>query len=88
MEHRCNYWNCNCRCLYNITDLVYRQVCTCTRTFGHVVLIKCWRIYCGDVFLGYEYSDDSNGAILRSLAKGGVASQYGVKVTELEARSV
>jgi hypothetical protein len=51
-------------------------------------LIKCWRIYCGDVFLGYEYSDDSNGAILRSLAKGGVASQYGVKVTELEARSV
>jgi len=51
-------------------------------------LIKCWKIYCGDVFLGYEYSDDGNDAILKSLAKGGVASQYGVKVTELEARAV
>jgi hypothetical protein len=51
-------------------------------------MIYCWEIWCGDVFLGYEYSHDEQDAILKSLKVGGVASEYGVKVTELQARYV
>lgn len=46
----------------------------------------CWSIWYGDVFLGYEYSHDGDDAILKAVGHGGVASQYGVKVTELQAR--
>lgn len=48
----------------------------------------CWEIWCDDVFLGYEYSHDGNDAIAKSLSIGGVASQYGAKVSELCARYV
>lgn len=46
----------------------------------------CWEIWYGDVFLGYEYAVDGSGAVSASLAHGGVASQYGAKVTDLQAR--
>ena len=46
----------------------------------------CWEIWYDDVFLGYEYSHDGDDAILKAVGIGGVASQYGVKVTELQAR--
>ena len=49
-------------------------------------MIYCWEIWCDDVFLGYEYSHDGDDAILKAVSIGGVASQYGVKVTELQAR--
>ena len=46
----------------------------------------CWEIWYDDVFLGYEYSHDGDDAILKAVGIGGVASQFGVKVTELYAR--
>ena len=46
----------------------------------------CWEIWYDDVFLGYEYSHDADDAIVNSVGIGGVASQYGAKVTDLCAR--
>ena len=48
----------------------------------------CWEIWYDDVFLGYEYSHNADDAILKSVSIGGVASQYGVKVSELQTRYV
>ena len=46
----------------------------------------CWEIWYDDVFLGYEYSHDGDDAIVKAVSYGGVASECGAKVTELQAR--
>lgn len=50
-------------------------------------MFYCWEIWCGDVFLGYEYSHDGNDAIAKSLSIGGVASQYSVGADQLIVRA-
>lgn len=51
-------------------------------------MFYCWEIWCGDVFLGYEYSHDANDAVQKSLSIGGVASEYSVGADQLIARAV
>jgi hypothetical protein len=51
-------------------------------------VIYCWEIWYNDVFLGYEYAVDGAGAVSASLTRGGVASQYGATVNELQARKL
>lgn len=45
----------------------------------------CWRIFYGDVFLGYAYAVDSDTAINNSLNAKGVASRYGQPKEKLRA---
>ena len=46
----------------------------------------CWEIWYDDVFLGYEYANDADNAVVKSVGIGGVASQYGVKIGDLIAK--
>ena len=46
----------------------------------------CWEIWYDDVFLGYEYSHDGDDAVVKAVGYGGVASECGARVTELQAR--
>jgi hypothetical protein len=49
-------------------------------------MTRCWEIWCGDVFLGYEYTYDAAHAMAKAVGMGGVASQYRVAITDLVAR--
>ena len=45
----------------------------------------CWRIFYGDLFLGYEYAVTEFDALAKAVAIGGVASRYGQPKEKLKA---
>jgi hypothetical protein len=47
--------------------------------------MRCWEIWCNDVFLGYQYAYDDYNAVLRAVGPRGVASEYGAEISELKA---
>lgn len=46
----------------------------------------CWRIFYGDLFLGYEYASNEFDALRKAVSIGGVASRYGQPKEKLKAQ--
>ena len=50
--------------------------------------IYTYKIYVGDIWLGYEYGKDSDTAKRNALLRGGVARDYGVTLEQLDSEKV